>query len=85
MGIQSKETVSIIRKIYLSQIKNQQSTFSHMGASKNSNFLVSARKRRAQDRSVYNIHEDLSTVLTLQSREKCIFRGAHIVLPIFQD
>jgi rhamnogalacturonyl hydrolase YesR len=27
MGIQSKETVSIIRKVYMSQLKNLQSTF----------------------------------------------------------
>ncbi len=46
------------------------------GASKNSDFFVRARKRRAENRSVYEIHEDLSTALTLLSRKKCIFRGA---------
>jgi len=35
---------------------------------------ISARKSRAQDRSVYSIHEDLSTELTWQSREKAINR-----------
>jgi len=43
-----------------------------MGASINLNFPVSARKHRAQDRSVYNIHDDLSTVLPQQSRENTI-------------
>jgi hypothetical protein len=41
-----------------------------MGASKNSDFFVSARKHRAQNRSVWVIHEDSSTVLTPQSRQK---------------
>jgi len=46
------------------------------GASKNSNFCVRARKHRAQNRSVYAIHEASSTELTPLSRKKCIFRGA---------
>ena len=52
------------------------------GTSKNSNFFVRARKHRAQNRSVYEIHEDSSTGLTPLSRtcasegEKCIFRSA---------
>ncbi|MFQ5901466.1 MAG: hypothetical protein ACE5IH_07920, partial [Thermodesulfobacteriota bacterium] len=41
-----------------------------------SDFFVRARKRRAQNRSVYGIHEDSSTELTQLSRKKCIFRGA---------
>jgi len=36
---------------------------------------ISARKHRAQDHSVYSIHERLSTELTPQSREKTIKRG----------
>ena len=35
----------------------------------------------AENRSVYGIHEDLSTELTLLSREKTIFRGAHNINP----
>ena len=67
-----------------------------MGISKNSDFLVSARKHRTDDcmdnvggrtmhgaivenHSVLEVHEDSSTELTRQSREKCIFRGAHYV------
>ncbi len=46
------------------------------GISINSDFFVSVRKRRAQDRSVYDIHEDLSTEPTPQSRKKAINRGA---------
>ncbi len=46
------------------------------GISKNSDFPVSARKLRAQNRSVHGVHEDLSTELTRQSREKRIFRNA---------
>jgi len=34
------------------------------------------RKRRAENRSVYGIHEDSSTKLTRLSWKKCIFRGA---------
>jgi len=45
------------------------------GCLKNSDFFVRARKRRAENRSVYRIHEDLSTALTLLSRKRCIFRG----------
>ena len=45
------------------------------GVSKNSDFFVSARKHRAENRSVYDIHEASSTELTPQSRKKCIFRG----------
>ena len=51
-----------------------------MGASKSSDFFVRARKHRAQNRSVYGIHEDSSTELTLLSRKKCTFRGALLVL-----
>jgi hypothetical protein len=43
--------------------------------SKNSDFFVSARKYRAENRSVREVHEDSSTELTPQSREKCILRG----------
>ena len=46
------------------------------GTSKNSDFFVSARKHRTENRSVYSIHEDSSTELTPQSRKKTIFRGA---------
>ena len=46
------------------------------GASENPDFFASARKHRAQNRSVYAIHEDSSTELTPQSRKKTIFRGA---------
>ena len=53
-----------------------QKTTSLRGSFKNSNFFVSARKHRAQNRSVYGIHEDSSTELTPQSRKKCIFRAA---------
>ncbi len=48
-----------------------------MGVSNNSDFFVSARKHRAENRSVYNIHEDLSTELTQQSRKKTIIEGVH--------
>ena len=67
--------------------------FRRKGASKNSNFFVRARKHRAENRSVYVIHEDSSTEViyrmycmpilqeqksvTQPSRKKCIFRGAH--------
>jgi len=34
------------------------------------------QEAKAENRSVYVIHEDSSTVLTQQSREKCIFRDA---------
>jgi len=47
-----------------------------IGTFKNSDFFVRTRKYRTQSRSVYNIHEDLSTMLTLSWRKKCIFRGA---------
>ena len=47
-----------------------------MGTSKNSDFFVSARKHRAENRSVHRVHEDLSTQLTQQSQKKYIFRGA---------
>ncbi len=40
------------------------------GTSINSDFFVIARKHRAENRSVYEIREDLSTVLTQQSRKK---------------
>jgi len=43
------------------------------GISKNSNFFVSARKHRAENRSVHGVHEDSSTELTPQSRKKCIY------------
>ncbi|MFT5399529.1 MAG: hypothetical protein ACI9LO_003451 [Planctomycetota bacterium] len=51
------------------------------GISKNSEFFVRARKHRAENRSVYDIHEDrpgwrTSTELTPLSRKKCIFRDA---------
>jgi hypothetical protein len=46
------------------------------GTSKNEDFRARVRKLRAQNRSVYNIHEDSSTVLTRLSCEKTIFRGA---------
>ena len=39
-------------------------------------FDVSARKRRAENRSVTAIHEDLSTALTKQSRKRGRFRGS---------
>ena len=64
-----------------------------MGTSINQVFFVSARttpwreevenvwntfsKQRAQNRSVYWIHEDSSTALTPQSRKKTINRGDH--------
>jgi len=47
---------------------------SHEGTSSHSDFFVSARKPCAQDRNVYNIHEDLSTELIKQSWEKTITR-----------
>jgi len=43
-----------------------------MDSSINSDFFVSARKHRAEDRSVYIIHDGLSTELTPQSRKKTI-------------
>ncbi len=46
------------------------------GASKNEDFRARARKHRAQNRSVYDIHEDSSTGLTRLSCEKTIFLGA---------
>ncbi len=57
----------------------RQQALINKGASKNSDFFVRARKRRAENRSVYEIHKDLSTALTLLSRKRCIFRGAHKV------
>ena len=57
---------------YLQSIDQQ----SFEGISKNLDFFVSARKHRTENRSVYDIHEDSSTELTLQSRKKTIFRGA---------
>jgi len=53
-----------------------------MGISKNSDFSVSARKHRAENRSVHGVHEDSSTELTRQSREKRIFRDAHTYLSV---
>jgi len=38
---------------------------------------VRARKYRAQDRSVYEIHEDMSTELTLQSQKNTIKRVSY--------
>ncbi len=35
-------------------------------------FFVSARKPRTENRSVYSIHENLSTGLTPQSRKKAV-------------
>lgn len=50
------------------------------GASKNEDFFVSARKRRALNHNVYMICRfaapDSSTELTPQSRKKTIFRSA---------
>ena len=51
-----------------------------MGNSKNDDFFVSARKPRAQDRSLYEINEDLSTELTPQSRKRTVCRGALIMV-----
>jgi len=51
-----------------------------LGTSKNSNFFMRARKRRAENRSVYGIHEDSSTKLTRLSWKKCIFRGALLLI-----
>ncbi len=52
------------------------------GASKNSNFCLSERKYRPQNRSLHAVNEDLRTELTQQSNKKCIFRGAQqFVLP----
>lgn len=53
-----------------------------MGAFKNSSFFVRARKQRTENRSVYIIHEDTSTVLTQLSRKKCIFKIALLFLPL---
>ena len=47
-----------------------------MGASKNEDFFVRARKHRAQNRSLHVVNEDSSTELTQLSRKKTIFRGA---------
>ena len=46
---------------------------------------MSARKNRAQDRSVCGIHEDPSTELTPKLREKTIFRGALKKLGVKDD
>jgi hypothetical protein len=46
------------------------------GVAKNSDFLVSARKHRAENWNVLEVHEDSSTGLTRQSQKKCIFRDA---------
>ena len=46
------------------------------GSTINLNFFVSAKKIRAEDHSVYNIHEDLSTELMPQSRKKAINSAA---------
>ena len=55
------------------------------GISKNSDFFVRVRKPRAENRSVYGIHEDSSTELTPLSRKKCIFRDAlNLYLTIMQ-
>ena len=44
---------------------------------------MSARKPRAEDRSLYEINEALSTELTQQSRKRTVFRGALIwMLPL---
>jgi sortase A len=53
-----------------------------LGIFKNSVFFVRARKRRTQNRNVYEIHEDSSTTLTRLSRKKCIFRGVLVFLPL---
>jgi len=53
-----------------------------MGTSKNSDFFMRARKRRAENRSVYGIHEDSSTELTQLSWKKRSFRVAHILVEI---
>ena len=52
------------------------------GTSKNEDFRARARKHRAQNRSVYDIHEDSCTELTPPSCEKTIFRGALNVIPV---
>jgi len=46
------------------------------GIYENRIFFVRARKLRAQNRSVYAIHEDSSTELTPLSRKKVIFVDA---------
>jgi len=51
-------------------------SFYLMGASKNSDFFVSARIRHTQSRSVYGIHEGSSTESTQLSWKKCIFISA---------
>ena len=48
-----------------------------MGTSNNSDFFVSSRKHRAENRNVYKIHEDLSTELTPKSRKKTIIGDFH--------
>ena len=53
------------------------------GISINSDFFVRVRKRRAQDRSVYAIHGDLSTELALQPRKKAVSRGVLDYVPVF--
>jgi acyl transferase domain-containing protein/3-hydroxymyristoyl/3-hydroxydecanoyl-(acyl carrier protein) dehydratase len=57
----------------------------NMSASENRNFFVRARKERAQNRSVYTIHEDSSTELTPLSRKKDIFRSAHTKQVLFDN
>ena len=53
------------------------------GTSQNEDFRARARKYRAQNRNVYDIHEDSSTGLTRLSCEKAIFRGALKSAPVF--
>ena len=46
---------------------------------------MSTKEPRTENRSVYNMHEDLSAGLTLQSRQKTIKRDVHIaVMPLEQ-
>ena len=60
----------------LQQTVQSDANYQQQGTSKNSDFFVSARKHRTENRSVYDIHEDSSTELTPQSRKKTILRGA---------
>jgi len=45
------------------------------GSFKSSKFFVKAKKHRAKNRSVYDIHKGSIAELTQLSRKKCIFRG----------
>ncbi len=47
-----------------------------MCTSKNSNYCLSVRKYRPENRSLREVNEDLRTELTQQLGKKCIFRGA---------